>query len=361
MRQMESEITRGLYFPSTLKESSSDASFDQWSAGMHERLNKWHQMIRQSVSLTEKIEFHELMYHAQILRLNRPSPRCLNPKKEIYKKALKASIALIKEFSIIKQLRKLFNLWHAAHCIIDAGIFLLASILIGIESTEQGHAQLWGEDVTILVRYAKGFPRLLVAISRRWPNIAQHASAIEALSLSVSERLEQWSTGEIAQTSDVHDLKEKLDQFSLVFPLPSEAPSIPDETISQVSSNTSPDEFLRSTYANTQTQLGMDFCQEPIENELQPAFAGTAASTKSYPTFGPSGFQVSTTEPTSYNSGWVETQPTIQEDSLMFQDPYSIDAGDALGWNLAGMDSEQIFAALLEGGEPPLLNDFLTR
>ena len=278
-------------------------------------------MTRQSINLTEKIEFHELMFHIQILRLNRPSPRCPNPTREMRKKALKSAIALIKEFSVIDQLRKLFYLWHAAYCIVESGICLLASVLIGMESTGQDLTHLEGEDVTILMRYIKTFPFLLWKVSRRWSNIAQHAVTLEAIALSVLGVLQRWSSGETIKCSDIYALKEELSQFSLCSPFPLRAPPAADDRL------------------------------EPMGNELYLASEATAAPMAAYPTIDPSDFQVSATEAASFDSSWEGPQSALEHSSLMFPDPVSIDSGDAFAWDFAGINSEEIFAALLEAGE----------
>lgn len=140
---------------------------------------------------------------------------------EMRKKALKASIDLIKEYSTIDRLGKLFYLWHAAHCLVESGICLLASVLSGMECPDRSSSHLRGEDITVLVKYIKTFPVLLWKISRRWPSMAYNASALETVSVSVLEKLQDWATDTLPSNSDLMPLKEKLNQYSRFSPFPS--------------------------------------------------------------------------------------------------------------------------------------------
>ena len=354
MRQIESEITVIMYYPSLGAEGPSDAVFDQWFTHAHKRLTEWHNTIRQSINLTEKIEFYELMFHVQMLRLNRSSPRRPDPTRDMHKKALKSSIALIKEFAVIDQMGKLFYLWHATYCIIESGTCLLALALIGMESRGQEPTHMWGEDVKIMMRYIEVFPSLLWKISRRWSSVAQHASVLETLSNSVSEKLQQWSNGEMVLGADIYAFKQKLNRVSLFSPVPSEAePAIEEHVLPQVTSNI---EAERASWLSS-AHLDIDDHSGTTENEQYAAFEGTGVAMQSYPAFNSSAFQVSTTDAAALDSGWLGPQPDSQYSSLTFPDLFNISSEEALPWGLAGMGFEEIFAGLLQGEVVPLVND----
>ncbi len=189
LREIECDITLGLYYPVlALEASNPNSSFEPWHLRVPNWLEKWYQTVRQSVNLTEKIEFHELLFQVQNLRLNRPTPRCPAPSDTSRKRATKASIALIKEFSVLDRLGKMFMLWHAAHCLVEAGTYLLSSVLTGIESQSQDHRRIGEEDVNILVRYIRTLPGLIKKVSRRWPSVhyTQRRILTSPKSISVS-------------------------------------------------------------------------------------------------------------------------------------------------------------------------------
>lgn len=325
---------------------------------MHERLDEWYQATRQSVNLTEKIEFYELFFHAQMLRLNRSSPRCPSPSKEMRRKALKSSISLIKEFSIIDRLGKLFNVWHAAYHIIESGICLLASVLTGMTKGSGYCTHLEGEDVTILKRYMKTFSFLVAQVSRRWTNITRHASAIEAVTSSVLDKVGQWSSGETVESSDLQDLKQKLNQFSLFTPLPPDPRPSSEDRILQ-DANDDPNAGHISRLDNVLLHSAENRVSRILEAQQYPQpGATTSSATEPYSTFDSSHQQVPTIADEPFNSAWNPSRPAPECSTETFPELYDIALDDGLQWYFSGMDSEELFGALLDGGGLPPSSDF---
>ncbi|KIW38894.1 uncharacterized protein PV06_08719 [Exophiala oligosperma] len=326
LREIECDNTLGLYYPNLTPDASEvNTSFEYFYTNIQTRLDEWYRAVRQSINLTEKIEFHELLFQGQVLRLNRPSPRCPYPNEEMSKKAIKASIALIKEFTVLQRLGKMFMIWHAAHTAIEAGVYLLSSALMGIESEDQDRQHLGGEDIRILIRYIKMFPSLIWKISHRWPSIVPHASQLESISTSVLEYLQQWSDGQDSWRTESTLIKEKLEQMTLFVP-PSSQEQLPPQTtgISQT--------------------LG-------ISSHLPEQIA---------PILGPAGVQApGNQEIISIDRAWVEGQPGLDQTFASFPESYSIDYGDPMTWDFSGIASEEIFAALMYGGQSSDMNDFI--
>lgn len=324
LREIESGINVGLYYPSLAPEVFSDnTTFDAWSLRMQGRLDEWYQAVRQSVSLTEKIEFHELLFQIQVLRLNKPSPHCPTPTKASQKRAIKASIALIKEFHILNRLGKMFMLWHAAHCLLEAGTYLLSSVLIGIETKDQDRRQIGGEDTNILVRYIRTVPGLIWKIARRWPSIVHHASVGEAISDSILKNRQKWSEGQDLCGSDLASLREKLGQLTL-FPLSPSEEQAPINITSQASELNQSQSFDTLSYPQGQA----------------------------YPMSGPFNSQLPANETVvPLNTSWPGTQPSLDQSFSVFPDTFDLDYGDPMALDFSGLDSEDIFAALLEGGQ----------
>lgn len=323
LRQIETEINLVMYYPLLgVEEPFPNGSFSQWFTLVHERLTQWVQTTRQSATLSDKLEFHELHFQMQLLRLNRPSPRCPNPDSAMRKKALKASIDLIKGFSLIDRLEKLFYIWHGTYCIVEAGVCLLAAILTSMESASHDQAQtnLGGEDVGILIKYMKTFPCLVTKIASQWPDVAPHAVALDTVSRQSLESLQQWTRGEGTWRSDHEALKQKLNQFSQFSPLPSGPESPPT------------DDYTGSTVD------GYPMVEQPAP---ETGFGDTSIPTGLQPPLQP---------------GLMNPQSTLTQSNMGFPDPFSFDVGDAMAWDFSGLDSEEIFAALLENEPFPLGN-----
>lgn len=307
-----------MYYPSIpFDDIPRDHSFTNWFAGLQQRLDEWYQKTRQSINLGEKIEFHELLFQCQVMRLNRPSPCYQSPTNEMRKRALQASIAVLKELGIIERTGKLFNIWHAAYYLIEAVICLLGTVLMGMGAQRDTHTTLDGEDIPILCRYVQTAPALLKKISRRWPNIGVHASAIEALSRAVIDALHLWSKSDSVDHVEIATLKSQLNRFSLFSPVPKET-EIP------------PQNYLRSGTP-----------------DLYTAESGIQMPATFNPPFERRDLQV-TDATAPPNNDWTFSNSVEDQGSSAIPDPYEFDMGSDLLWDFDGIDTEEILAAFLE-------------
>jgi hypothetical protein len=304
-----------MYYPTIpFDDIPRDDSFSEWFTRIHQRLDEWYQTTRQSINLGEKIEFHELLFQCQVLRLNRPSPRCLAPTQEMRKRALQASIAVLKELGIIERMGKLFNIWHASYYLVEAAICILGIVLTGIESQRDTHTTLDGEEIPILCRYIQTAPVLLRKISRRWPNMAVRATALEAVSRAVIEKLHLWSKSDLMEHVDLGTLKAQLNRFSLFSPLPSEE---------DISGNS----YVPSTTPESYTA--------PVGTVVPPKFNSP---------FEHLGLQLSGVEVAS-TCDWTFTQSIQDHNSSIVPNPYDFDGDNDLLWDFDGIDTEEILAA----------------
>lgn len=317
LRELESQVTRAMYYPKIpFDDIPGDASFSEWFAQIHQRLDDWYQTTRQSINLGEKIEFHELLFQCQVLRLNRPSPRCLTPTQEMRKRALQASIAIIKELGIIERMGKLFNIWHAAYYLVEAAVCLLGIVLTGMDSQLEAHTTLDGEDIPILCRYIQTAPALLRKISRRWQNVGVHASALETLSRTVIDRLHLWSKSDSVDHVGITTLKSQLHQFSLFSPLPQET-----ESSDHDSTPSMPPEVYAEPYTTMASRFALPFDHQELQ--VPGATAGS-------------------------DSDWAFSQSIQDQGPSAVPDPFDFDMGSDLLWDFDGIDTEEILAAFLE-------------
>ncbi|KAF2165425.1 hypothetical protein M409DRAFT_55823 [Zasmidium cellare ATCC 36951] len=218
LRKLEREITLHMYYPSDSNIGQlSESPLDNWLARTLARLKRWYQTTCESVSLTGQVEFYELLYHVQMLRLNRPSPRCPIPTLEMRQVALVSSVAILREFDIVNRLGKLFYIWHAAHVVVESGICLLSSVLSGM-SMNADATLLTQADVAVITKRIESIPVLLRQISRRWSSIAHHASVFEELCPRILQGLNSWSNGELHGNKDDDTLRQRLEDISLFSP-----------------------------------------------------------------------------------------------------------------------------------------------
>jgi hypothetical protein len=264
-------------------------------------------------------------------------------------KSFKSSIALLKDFTTIYRRGKLFNLWHAAYHIIESGICLLASVLTGMESSDQDRTRLEGEDITIVTKCIKTFPFLLWGVSRRWPAIGKHASALETISRSVLEKLQQWSSGKQIESTEFQELKERLNQVSLFSPFPlEEQVQARGFDFPQVVGYGTTQEVSPFIYTDTIPSTGI---------ELPPVTENTTGPMNAYHGFDSAGFKVPLTDAVSFNPGW-EVPQALPLQGASISPEYSSAEMDAMNWGIGGMGSEEIVLALLAGGDLELPNDF---
>ncbi|KIV91134.1 hypothetical protein PV10_05710 [Exophiala mesophila] len=316
LREIESEIAWAMYYPTLVVDDLPwNGSFRQWFTGVHERLNMWYQTTHQSINHGEKIQFHELLYQCQIMRLNRPSPRCPNPTLEMRKKTVQSATAVLKEFGTIERVGKLFNIWHASYFMMESGCCILGIILSAMETSRDGGSRLEEDEMSILSRYLPTLPHLLWKLSRRWPDVAQHAAVMNTLCETSLERFDSWSKGKTVDRAEIARLKHQLLQNSRFSPLPADT-SEPGDTSEPFLFPEMYPTFLEPGLPND-AQLNFD----PLELVVP---AGDGAS----------------------NTAWIDPQVITMQDTSNIPDIYGFHNDDALIWDFEGLDSEEILAAL---------------
>jgi hypothetical protein len=277
----------------------------------------------------------------------------------MHKKALTSSVALIRQFSMIDRMGRLFNLWHAAHFIIESGVCLLASVLAGIEQTQRDQTHLIGEDIAILSRYIKAFPSLVSRISRRWPTIAKHIPTLQEICFALLNNLQQWATGTTIDMSALLALKQRIISLPL-FPAFSSNPQpiIENHLVSQPVSHGEEESATRSSFhPHGINPLGSDNPRTTTGETLSARANFTSAFL-----YDPFSYNSDTqiSMPSNIiaplNSAWIDPQ---LESTTALSDIQGLQTYDALTWDFAGMNSEQIIAELLDVENNPLLSNYI--
>jgi hypothetical protein len=346
-----------MYYPHIVHDFSvADENFLGWYDDIHQRLEKWYGSFKshEPTDLASKIEFYEIMYQAQVFRLNRSSPRCPNPTLEMRRRATIASIALIREYALMQQVGKFFYIWHGIHYLVEYGVSLLELILSGMEHSGQIETHLDGLNITTLTGTIRTVPHLLRKVSNRWPDIRRHASAIEEITTLVHQKLNERAKGHSVNATDadltMQQMRHRLNRF-LLFSTPSATEASTMSNFDQTPRNDifsvqiPAAEMYSAIYELSTTQNniigGIEYMQSQTAN---PQMASVQSETASIMP--------------PLETGWSPNQHfnPIYDQSDLFGNPDSIGSGGNADWNF-----EEIFEAFLEGRETLLPSDLSTR
>lgn len=333
-----------MYFPSISYEHGSfEGSFDAWYKSMHDCLEDWNKNVKSG--LADTIEL-------QLFRMHRPSPRYPRPTLEMKKRAVKAAITLIREYENMGRSGKFFYLWYAAHYLTELGVTLLDLIIDGLQDSINGPTCLDEFDIKVLLKTMKTFPFLLGKVSSRWSSARQQVVALQEISALVMHNLKRWSEGDTTVAlSDNAMIREKLAHFMIFSP----SPTLYDQSIYGILNPKPPLD------QNSQSQIS-PFDRDPLGG----AQHWLLDSGQTLPAHTFQGTTAISSQP--FIPSWTLSNYTHSFENILPPDqwytPYphmttNSSTGSAevdLPWNLAGMDSDQIFAALLEGRDGNILS-----
>ncbi|RDL41628.1 uncharacterized protein BP5553_01607 [Venustampulla echinocandica] len=197
LRQMETEITLTMHHPNVgYDDAVSVQTFPEWFSNIHDRLDSWYHSVREDTEVSDKIQFYEIHYRTQVFRLNTLSARCPAPTFEMRTKALKSALMLIKDLYAMQRLGKLFYVFHYSHYVVEFGLSLLETITAGAEDIGKRPTHLDNIDVALLTGAVRSIPALLQQLSYRWPPLQQTASTFDSLSAPILQSLERYSEGD---------------------------------------------------------------------------------------------------------------------------------------------------------------------
>jgi hypothetical protein len=328
-------VTFKMYFPSTIRGTSdlSERDFQDWFKTTNRRLEEWNKKARHG--LAETIDL-------QLFRLNRPSTRFPNPSWDMRSKALKAAVALIKEYAEMGQSGKLFYIWYAAHYLTELGATLLDSIVTELEERTHGPSHLDDLEMAALGRSTRTFLVLIQTVATRWPDIRQLATTIEDIARPILKCIEQWSDHALSEPPPYGVWKQKLSVF--LFPGPQDSGLLPCITID--ASLEMPQAIAAQPEAHQDENITFS---QPALTIMVPPLLATSSFDFALPL-------PSATEPVPEDYGasfdhrdMFGTTLGMDEWLIPSFDHQAIGNPDAMHWNFDGMDSEQIFAALLDG------------
>lgn len=337
------DVTNNMYFPSGTED---DRAFNEWLVKIQTRLGE----------LSDRVGSGQVNnISLQLFRLNRPSPRCPIPTREMRKVAIQTAIVLIKEYANMGRSGKLFYTWYAAHYLVEIGASLLDAIISGLEMKE-GATHLTDFDISTLGRTVRTFPLLLSKVASNWLALQEQAVTLEKIAASVFHALEHaHEAGSNLQHFDFTGEKEKLSRF-LLFSQTTSIEHTPHDAI--YLGRTSPSKSLSPLLGTTEDDhmLGSD----TYDPSLRPSIDLLPHSSLLVPEIAPVNvLSTSITERADQEFLMLPDSAQIfpglvSSDSMFSTDqyytPYTVPrAMNAPNLDLAVMDSEQIFAALMEG------------
>jgi hypothetical protein len=198
-----------LYYPSIFQgafDRSSRQTFQHWSESIQRRLEGFDKSCNNGLADSVSL---------QTFRLNRPSPRILQPTSEMRVKAISTVTALTTEYVHMERSGSFFYIWYAAHYLTELNVTLLDCIIAGLEDSRNRdkYSYLDGLNLIQLMRTIRTFPLLFSKIASRWPEISQHASTLEEIARLVLQDLEARLRGDSAFIADYSTSKWKLARF----------------------------------------------------------------------------------------------------------------------------------------------------
>jgi hypothetical protein len=342
---MEKEVTMKMYYPATMcNEGAHINLFRDWFMMMHERLEEFNNRV--SSGQVNNIDL-------QLFRLNRPSPRIPNPTREMRKKALQSAIALIKEYENMGRSGKLFYIWYAAHYLVELGAVLLHSIISGLENMTKEHDHLVDFDTEMLSKTVRTFSQLLGKLASHWPAIQPQASKLEEIAILVYPCLEQDS-----EQFDFSIAKQNLSSFFMF----SHAQSNEQVHCAAVSTSLAPPSDAQCLLPIVPAQVPSLFNATSSAHDafvIMNQISQPSLSIRGLASLNQLAEPIITQLP---SPSWVLPQHCSYEPMLfmdqyytLYPDPRTTNTGgfsgeEYMSWHLAGLDSDQIFTALLEGG-----------
>lgn len=280
----------------------------------------------------------------QLFRLNRPSPRCPNPTHEMRRTAIRTAIMLIKEYANMGRSGKLFYTWYAAHYLVELGATLLDAIIFGLE-TNQSPMYLVDLDASILGRTVQTFPKLLSKVASNWPALQGQANTLEEIATYALEHISRNKSG--IQQHDLSEAKRKLSGFLLF----AEDEKIPYTQALSSNHTSNTESSSPVSIAATEDIAVLD--PSAHDPDLDAAIEQIPCSSLIAPE--PTSM-LQLTEPAISelpDSTWLDSESVRFESMLsmeqyysLYPDPWAVNPSFA---NSEGMDSDQIFAALMEG------------
>lgn len=191
---LELETLTMMYSPGSTELPYED--FYTWQHGLITRLDEWHNATHSSVDnvLATTIQFHEIIYHFLIFRLNRPSPSYPVPGLSMRQQSVRAAFKLVEIYATLNSSGMLLYYWHAGYHMFELGVFLLQFMLGAIKTfSPTGFVQAEDIEPELLRSTFATIVDILWKVVSRWPETETGVRMLEGVSRPIVQAVEHWS------------------------------------------------------------------------------------------------------------------------------------------------------------------------
>ncbi|KAK6387084.1 hypothetical protein LTS17_000350 [Exophiala oligosperma] len=192
-RMLELETLAMIYSPSSAAMTADD--FQDWQNGLTHRLQEWHNATHSSVDdvLATTIQFHDIIYHFLIFRLNRPSPGYPVPTLDMRRQSIRAALKVVDIYAINDRNGMLLYHWHAAYHLCELGAFLLQFMLGAIRAYSlSDFRQIEEIESEILPNTVNTVIYILWKVVGRWSEAGTSVRSLEQVARPILEAFDAW-------------------------------------------------------------------------------------------------------------------------------------------------------------------------
>ncbi|KAL4790826.1 hypothetical protein BDV19DRAFT_393678 [Aspergillus venezuelensis] len=201
-RQLESEITMGLF---DLESCGAEISTPGWLEDVRARTKRWRKQL-ESQAFASKVEFREVMFQYQRLRLSRPTPRVPVPSFSMRRESIAAGTFLAAHYNRVMRQGGFFYWHHASWHLFEIGIVLAEAANSGLDLMWRRQRSFLEPNRAVEITDAlRSIPIILRWMKHRWPQIEVAAVEADQIFVAVLNRLERWING--VTTPPLHDVQ----------------------------------------------------------------------------------------------------------------------------------------------------------
>ncbi|KAL4945815.1 hypothetical protein BDV06DRAFT_218891 [Aspergillus oleicola] len=199
-RKLESEITMGLFHPQSC---DAEVAAPGWLDDVRARTKLWREQL-ESQEFASKVEFREVMFQYQRLRLSRPSPRFPVPCFSKRRESIAAGTFLATHYNRVMRQGGFFYWHHASWHLFEIGIVLADAANTGLDLVWRRQESFLKPNGAVEITGAlRSIPMILRWMKHRWPQIEAVAVETDQIFVPVLDRLDKWINGVI--TPPIHD------------------------------------------------------------------------------------------------------------------------------------------------------------
>ncbi|EXJ91439.1 hypothetical protein A1O1_04551 [Capronia coronata CBS 617.96] len=332
---LELESINAMYSPS---DNLPIQNVKEWRIQASKRLEEWYSVTQHSPNraLARTIQFHDIIYYFLLFRLNRPSPGIPFPDHQMRQQSIKAALKLVDVYAHVAKQGLLFYLWHAAHHMLELGVFFLQFILGA--TRKYTPATIFSAekfDPKTLIDAMETNISLFARVASRWPETEASVRSLESVTRPVLVVFGHWQRGSRPAGDSLDSkVRDSLTHLAKMVNLPNEQPFHDVSEQPGPQNTTSQESLYPSPNIGVETYRWSKYAIQNVYSPERPALIGETQP----------GFMYATTEgiPNNGNTG-----PLMGASS-------SHDASNDI-WDLSSEQLEELFASLDQFSEDFLL------